>query len=613
MLDSMRHCFLVIPILAFLLINLVGSTTVGVATIRAPAVIVGNNTGALTRINLTVTYGSGKVDVIGPAEIGNSTSQSAQAAAHYAASYLNVSFQNYNFTYNITDAGANVSGPSAGAAMTLLAISALSHKQLRPDFTITGTISSTGYVGVVGGVYNKVGAASGDGMSLMLVPSVGAGSEEDMLYLLAQANFNIPLVQVSNISGASLYAFNKNISGTTNETKYNFYTNYNTNELHDATLACRDCNASAFRHLASSTLNYTAQQIRVLNSDPNFKGVAAQLSSVLNESKWAIQHNYLYVGSNIAFLDYIDAFYFSNHDANISRGLQVLLSARKYCNELVPPTMTNGNYEYVLGAELRQLWANYTINTTIAAYNITNMDSDDMLSSIYSAGQANGWCKAAGTVYATQQPGSSDVQVQPSRLLNAVALEKISRAQGYGPSMYLNTAQLAYKQGNYPVAILDADYAYALLGVSSNTDNMTSNQIASAASALLAGNATYGVWATEFSKETLFYINESKLASNSTQTRAYALQAYSAASLAQNIGTDMLLIYQSLAPSSGSMQNLSTVTAEVTRLSNMIFILLAVLILIAVLVSVNIVLLALSLKGQRSMARRNRSQRRSRR
>ncbi len=48
--------------------------------------------------------------------------------------------------------------------MTLLAISALSHKQLRQDFTMTGTGGCGERPGEVGGVYDKVGAAANAGV-----------------------------------------------------------------------------------------------------------------------------------------------------------------------------------------------------------------------------------------------------------------------------------------------------------------------------------------------------------------------------------------------------------------------------------------------------------------
>ncbi len=597
----MRYGFLVASLAVFLLLDVAGAATVGFAKISAPAVIVSNNTGAMTAINLTVTNGSGNVVVVGPEVIGITTVQSAYTAAQYATAYLNLSFNNYNFTYAISDASENVSGPSAGGAMTLLAISALSHKQLRPNFTMTGTISSDGSLGEVGGVYDKVGAAADAGVKLMLVPSTPAGSQEDVIYLLAQTDFGIPLVQVSNINGAAYYAFNKSISGTANETRYNFYTNYSVNKLPNATLACSNgCNMSVFGQLVNTTLNYTGMQIMNLSANTKLGGIAAQLMAVLNESAVIEQHKYLYAGANLAFLDYINAFYFSNSGANVSSGLQTLLSTQQYCSSLVQPALTSRNYEYVLGAELRYSWANYTINNTIAEYNVSSIDTDDVLSSIYSAAQADGWCRASGTIYALQQANGTSGLVQPSNALAAVALSRINRSQVYGPSIYLNTAQIAYKQGNYPIAILDADYAYVLYGSSASIGSMANNEIIGAAESMLTANATYGVWATEFAKESLFYINESNLASNSTLAHTYAIQAYSSAALAQHIGSDTLLIYRNLLPVSLTTQNvnLNNVLVRIGTLNNMILILLVLLTLVVLLIAINVVLLAMLLKRQ---------------
>ena len=74
------------------------------------------------------------------------------------------------------------------------------------------------------------------------------------------------------------------------------------------------------------------------------------------------------------------------------------------------------------------------------------------------------------------------------------------------------------------------------------------------ASAALAANSTYGVWATEFSKEALFYVYESSHSSNSTRAQFYSDQAYTSAMLASQLSNDTRSIYQSLvaAPQGGS-------------------------------------------------------------
>ena len=231
----------------FALAAVASPATVGTSFIHAPAVILFNNTGSLTNISVTITNGNGTVNVIGPAVVGQSTIQSAQTAAMYASTYTHHNESLYNFTYSIEDAGDNVSGPSAGAAMTMLAISAFDGKPLRPDFTMTGTISPDGGIGPIGGVYDKVAAAKANGMRLVLVPKVPGSSTEDELYLLVQTTFGIPLVQVANISQAAHFAFNGSISGLENMTAYNFYTNYSVQSLPEPTIDCSsECNYSTF-------------------------------------------------------------------------------------------------------------------------------------------------------------------------------------------------------------------------------------------------------------------------------------------------------------------------------------------------------------------------------
>jgi predicted S18 family serine protease len=595
----MRYCFLALSAAAFLLLGAACAATIGTATIRAPAVVISNNTGSLTTINVTVANGNGNVSIAGPTEIGSSTKQSAYTAAEYAANYLNLNFQSYNFTYTIVDSSDNVSGPSAGAAMTMLAVSAMSHKQLRHDFTMTGTISGDGSIGEVGGVFDKVGAAANAGMKFVLVPAVPNGSEEDMLYLITQTGFGIPLVQVSNITAAARYAFNSRINATPNETSHNFYTNYSTAKLPVATLSCSNgCNTTVFGLLVNTTFELTGQQISDLGANQKFRGIAAQFGEILNESKSVAQHNYLYTGADLAFLDYVNAFYFNSYETNISNGMQVLQDTQKYCSSLEEPQMTSSNYEYILGAELRRAWANYTINTIISGYNQTagGIDTDEVLDSMYGAAQANGWCTAAGTIYSLEQSNTAGEPVKPSLALEAVALSKIDRAQEYGPNIYYSTAETAYNQGDYPLAILAADYSYALSNTGTLSANTPNKGIIDAANTLIA-NATYGVWATEFAKESLFYINESELAANSTLAQTYATQAYSSASLARQMSEDMHIIYMNLTPSSTtSVVSPNALLSSVDSLKGMIETLLAVMVFIAFLLAIIAVMLALLLR-----------------
>lgn len=64
----------------------------------------------------------------------------------------------------------SVDGPSAGALMTLLVITALENTKPRDQVTLTGTVDRFGNVGEIGGVIEKAKAAKESGKTLILIP-----------------------------------------------------------------------------------------------------------------------------------------------------------------------------------------------------------------------------------------------------------------------------------------------------------------------------------------------------------------------------------------------------------------------------------------------------------
>ncbi len=524
-------------------------SVVGSAEIHAPAVIVSNNSGVLTLIKLTVTSGSGMVNITGPSEVGASTIASAETAAQYASSYLNLSFNKYNFDYEILNSDAiNVSGPSAGAAMTVLAISALSGKPLPGNFTMTGTIDSSGNIGLIGGVYDKTSAAKYGGMSFILVPATQANSNEDMLYALTQDEFGIPLVQVANISQAVQFAlYGKSVSGE--GSLYEPFVNYNLSLVPNASITCSSCNESWFSGLTYFTFNITSGMIDTLKPYGAFSNITQQLTAILNQSEAEAKKGYLYTAADQSFLDYITASYFSHHSITKGGGIAYLDNVSNACEALQAPQLTNANYEYVIGGELRQAWANYTISQDIGTYNATAVDTDGVLEAVYNGAEAMGWCSAAGYMYnISAQMGGSPVAA--SAALRNLAQSRISRAAQYGSSLYYATAESAFKSGNYPLAILDSDYAFALSNATASFSNSTGMLINMTAH--LAYNASFGVWSTQFANEAEFYAAEARITQNASTAHGYASQAYSTALLASVLSNDTSAIKGSLLPATST-------------------------------------------------------------
>ena len=522
---------------------------VGTSSLRLPAVLLNNNTGSLTNFTLMVTDGNGSVFITGPRIVGNSTQQSAVDAAKYASTYLGLNFNRYDFTYHIGGGSENVSGPSGGAGMTVLAISALQDKPLLDTFSMTGTISSTGTIGAVGGVYEKAIAVKHGGLSFFLVPVVGSQSVDDELYLLVQDALGLPIIQVSNVSKAAQFTFTgTNVSPYT--TTFSFYNKINVDALPNATFTCSNgCNVGTFQKLTNFTLALTNSSIDSIPQQV-FPNVTSQLHASLSQSAAIAKKGYLYVGADYAFLNYADAVFFNNYLTNESTGLVELRSINTTCGALSPQQLTTSNYEYVIGGQLRQAWGLWSINATLSGYQ-TVETTDDVLFFVREGATASGWCNAANEMFALGRSlGGSDVI--PSANLSFTAAQRLSKASSYGPNIYFETAQQAMAAKNYPLAIIDADYAYAISNASAmGGSNITTPSLLSAA-ASLAANATFGIWATEFANSAGFYAHESQLSSaNSTEARAYADSAYSSALLAATISSDMKLINSSLAPGTG--------------------------------------------------------------
>jgi predicted S18 family serine protease len=574
---------------------------VGNASIYAPAVVLGNDSGSLTRISLVITTGKGSVVINGPTSVANDTLASAITAATYASSYERLNFSRYDFTYRISDNGTNVSGPSAGAAMTILAVSAFTHVKLAPNFSMTGTINPDGTIGQVGGIYNKVQAAHATGVRFVLVPYASNGSFESSLYYLVQSTFATQLVQVTNISEAARFAlYNRSIAGAA--TMYHISKNYSINKLAVASQECSSCNMSYFGELANFTFRFTGSEINAIQPAQNFSEAVNNLSSVLNLSEQLSAKGYAYAGANMAFLGYLDAFLFAHHTVNATAGLSTITAVQNSCDMVMPPPLTSSNYDFILGGEMRQDWANYTLTTTLSSYNLSNIENDQVLSSLYSAGEANAWCKAAQEMYNISY-SIGGTPVTPSAQLGSVAYSRLSEMLSYygnstatavadGDGMYVTVAETAFKEGNYPVAILDSDYAIAM--AQQAPQRMPPGLILNMSEALLS-KPTFGIWATQFALESRFYIQEAALhGANLSQNSSYTQQAYTTALLASRIGNDTRLIsgnliatsqnqsQQALPSQAMSEQQAQQLTAQLQSINNLLsYILIAVIVLFA--------------------------------
>ncbi|MBA3064772.1 hypothetical protein FP803_05020, partial [Candidatus Woesearchaeota archaeon] len=138
------------------------------------------------------------------------TQISTRFAREIACKYANIDCNKYDFFYTIRAESSIIGGPSAGAAISALTIAMLDNLNLDEDITITGTINSGGIVGPIGGLKEKIDAASEIKIKKVLIPTGTRFSKEmdnKTIDLIEYGDEkNIKVVEVSDLDDV-LYEF----------------------------------------------------------------------------------------------------------------------------------------------------------------------------------------------------------------------------------------------------------------------------------------------------------------------------------------------------------------------------------------------------------------------
>ena len=138
------------------------------------------------------------------------TQISTRFAKDIACNHFKLDCNNYDFIYTIKSKSNIIGGPSAGAAISALTTIALMDLEYDKDVTITGTINSGGIVGMVGGVKEKLEAASQVNLKKVLIAkgnskqkplAINNETSEEQLDLLnyAKENLSLEVIEVVDL------------------------------------------------------------------------------------------------------------------------------------------------------------------------------------------------------------------------------------------------------------------------------------------------------------------------------------------------------------------------------------------------------------------------------
>ena len=139
--------------------------------INIPAVME-NNIGIMTELGVYVKQGNGNIYFnFGNVLISPDTEQSIRTAIEVASDITNISTNNLDFYFHISDINASMlKGPSAGAAIAIATISALQNKSINSNVIITGTLNHDGGIGIAAGIKEKAIISKKTGADIFLVP-----------------------------------------------------------------------------------------------------------------------------------------------------------------------------------------------------------------------------------------------------------------------------------------------------------------------------------------------------------------------------------------------------------------------------------------------------------
>ncbi|MBR9676200.1 hypothetical protein GOV05_04275 [Candidatus Woesearchaeota archaeon] len=128
--------------------------------------------GSVADLFIDIKPGSGRVFIDTYPFTKLDTQFTTRYAKQVACDYTNTDCDEYDFFYTIKAGSTIIGGPSAGAATALLTAAMLEDKLIPRSISVTGTISSGGLIGPVGGIEEKVKAATKKGITTVYIPKI---------------------------------------------------------------------------------------------------------------------------------------------------------------------------------------------------------------------------------------------------------------------------------------------------------------------------------------------------------------------------------------------------------------------------------------------------------
>ncbi len=315
----MNLAFRLLPVFFALLLSASAFAVIGESSMDIFAVTT-EGEGLAAELNLKIIPGSGKVWSSTMPVVGTSTQNSEQVALKVARSYAE-NASKYDYLFEINSNASVVEGPSAGSAMGLMLVAALNDKQMPKTVGITGTISESGSIGPVGGIFKKSEEAANIGLELFMIPKGEAKQvvkrdstvESVSLPEFAFTEWGMKVVEVGTLDEAYEYAFSDINSIDINAEEGNRLPVFVPGEIEYAEeLEPLDNFTQEYFEETSLVVAYAKTSLgTTLISDTGvineFLATLGDVEELMEEGKGMLEKNYLYSSANNIFIARVNA------------------------------------------------------------------------------------------------------------------------------------------------------------------------------------------------------------------------------------------------------------------------------------------------------------------
>jgi ATP-dependent Lon protease len=164
--------------------------------------------GELLSVDVTIMNGAGKLNLTG--QLGNVMKESAQAALSYlraSAKRLGLNpdfFKGKEIHIHLPEGAIPKDGPSAGIAMAMAMLSAVSGRPASNNVAMTGEITLTGSILAIGGLTEKLLAAKRNNINTVLIPKE---NEIDLKEISDKVKSGLNIITIEKAEQAIPYIF----------------------------------------------------------------------------------------------------------------------------------------------------------------------------------------------------------------------------------------------------------------------------------------------------------------------------------------------------------------------------------------------------------------------